>query len=211
MSATNSAPPCQISALNGLLTSPFLADCSTASGYSFTTLPIPTDDQVDLMCDSTPCLNLLQAAQALNIPECTLSSGILLQRNLLQYVQTECSDSNDDARQNTANPVSSNNNSTQGGNSTAIPVANNSTTPIGNNSSTADQTTLLPPSNSTTPAPVNTPTTDVTTDTDDSTPTPEDTPATTETSAGSRAAASPVARALGVMSLGAMAVVTYFM
>lgn len=235
MSVSSSSNSCVVTTLNALLTNPYVTQCSKDALYSFTTLPRITDDQVDRMCASTACQNLLQDVQALNITECILSSGIRLHADLLGYVSNQC---NDNAGTNNDNSTSQSNTQINGTAApTSAPTSAPTDSPTTPSTSTPPSTTESPTTpatatptstteNSTTPstASPNQDTTSTVKSPTTSAPSPEDvTPTTTtdapetsspsagQTSSGSRVAASCMGRALSVISLGAMAVVTFYM
>ncbi|KAG6953378.1 hypothetical protein JG688_00012846 [Phytophthora aleatoria] len=193
MSSSGSITTCSSTSLAGLLTNQYITQCSTDSGYSFTAASIPTQDVIDLMCASSACRGLLADAQALDLPECILPVGdnIRLRADLIDYVPARCPSASGSATAgSTATTDSTVTASSTAGNDTASSadtITAPSTTSSGETSTTATSTPATETSASAASA------------------------SAASASSGSSAASSAVGRALSVMSLGALAVVTYFL
>ncbi|KAG2782926.1 hypothetical protein JG687_00012476 [Phytophthora cactorum] len=197
MSSSGSITTCSTTSLAGLLTNQYITQCSTDSGYSFTAASIPTQDVIDLMCASSACRGLLADAQALDLPECILPVGdnIRLRADLIDYVPARCPSASGSA--------------TAGSTTTTDSTVTASSTAGNDTASSADTITAPSTASSTTSS-------GETSTTATSAPATETSASAASASAasassGSSAASSAVGRALSVMSLGALAVVTYFL
>ncbi|KAE8967325.1 hypothetical protein PR003_g29143 [Phytophthora rubi] len=91
---STSATSCAISTLSKLLTDQYIDQCSSDSGYVFTTGVQPSPEEVAGMCGSDACHNLLADVVAMNVTECTLPIGnkIYLFADLVDYVSDQCED-----------------------------------------------------------------------------------------------------------------------
>ncbi|KAL4117442.1 hypothetical protein PRIC2_011433 [Phytophthora ramorum] len=200
-STSSSVASCSSSVLSSLLTDQYISQCSTDSGYSFTDASIPTQDVIDLMCASSACLSLLADAQALNLSECILPVGdnILLLADLIDYVPPRCPSASGSAA------------TTAGSTATDNTVSASSTAGNATASSSSSNTVTVP-----SPASSATTSTASSGETSTSAPSSGTSAASAATSAsaassssGSSAAASPVGRAMGLVSITALAVATY--
>ncbi|KAG3110780.1 hypothetical protein PI124_g14305 [Phytophthora idaei] len=193
MSSSGSITTCSSTSLAGLLTNQYITQCSTDSGYSFTAASIPTQDVIDLMCASSACRGLLADAQALDLPECILPVGdnIRLRADLIDYVPARCPSASGSATAgSTATTDSTVTASSTAGNDTAS-SADTITAPSTASSGETSTTTTSAPATETSASAASA--------------------SAASASSGSSAALSAVGRALSVMSLGALAVVTYFL
>ncbi|ETI46404.1 hypothetical protein F441_09158 [Phytophthora nicotianae CJ01A1] len=75
--AVTNAAPCDVAALQTIITSPDAATCMTDSGFKGTTLVTPTDAELAKMCTSKACQSLLSDAEAAAPTECTVGTFAL--------------------------------------------------------------------------------------------------------------------------------------
>ncbi|KAF4028472.1 Elicitin [Phytophthora infestans] len=198
MSTSGSITTCGSTSLAGLLTNQYITQCATDSGYSFTAASVPTQDVTDLMCASSACRGLLADAQALDLPECILPVGdnIRLRADLIDYVPARCPSVAGSAATGSAA-------TTTGSAATASSTAGNNT------ASSAD--TITAPSTASSTTSDETSSTATSAESSGSAASASASASAASASSGSSAAASPVGRALSVVSLGALAVVSYFL
>ncbi|KAK1942511.1 Acidic elicitin A1 [Phytophthora citrophthora] len=197
MSSSSSIATCSSATLSSLLTNANIEQCSTDSGYVFTAASIPTQDVIDLMCASSSCRSLLADAQALDLSECILPVGdnIRLLADLIDYVPPRCPSASGSA--------------TAGSTSTTTSVTASSTS---GNDTSASGTVTVPSSGASTASSASQAIAPTTAPSDVSSgSTAASASSSTASSSSGSSAASPVGRALSVMSLGALAVVTYFL
>ncbi|RLN91389.1 hypothetical protein BBJ28_00016631 [Nothophytophthora sp. Chile5] len=83
---------CATSVIASLLTDAYIDQCSSDSGYSFTSGKQPDAEEVTGMCASEACANLLADVEAMGLSECILPIGdkIYLFRDLVDYVSDQC-------------------------------------------------------------------------------------------------------------------------
>ncbi|RLN66057.1 hypothetical protein BBJ28_00016587 [Nothophytophthora sp. Chile5] len=83
---------CATSVIASLLTDAYIDQCSSDSGYAFTSGKQPDAEEVAGMCASEACANLLADVEALGLSECILPIGdkIYLFRDLVDYVSDQC-------------------------------------------------------------------------------------------------------------------------
>ncbi|KAG6611997.1 Acidic elicitin A1 [Phytophthora cinnamomi] len=188
-SGSSSVASCSSTVLSALLSDQYITQCSTDSGYSFTDASIPTQSVIDLMCASSACRNLLADAKTMNLSECVLPVGdhILLLADLIDYVPARCPSSSGSA--------------TAGSSTTSSTVTAGST--AGNTTASSNNTVTVPSSSTTSTASSGETSTTTTTSASKET-------AASKSSTGS-SAASPVGRAVGVLSIAAMSVVLALM
>eukprot|EP00644_Phytophthora_capsici_P005632 jgi/Phyca11/558645/estExt2_Genewise1.C_PHYCAscaffold_20269 len=138
MSSSSSIATCSSTVLSSLLTNQYINQCSTDSGYQFTTASVPTQDVIDLMCASSACRGLLADAQALDLSECILPVGdnIRLLADLIDYVPPRCPSASGSATTGST-----------GSTSTTTPVTASSTS---GNDTSASETVTVPSSGAST-------------------------------------------------------------
>ncbi|KAE8880401.1 hypothetical protein PF005_g18243 [Phytophthora fragariae] len=202
-SGSSSVASCSASVLSALLSDQYITQCQTDSGYSFAAASIPTQDVIDLMCASSACRGLLADAQAMDLSECILPVGdnILLLADLIDYVPARCPSASGSAA---------------AGSTTTESTATTSST-AGNDTASSSDTVTVPSSSTTSTASSGETSTTSTTST--TTSASKETASSTAASASAAAsssstgssAASPVGRAVGVLSLAAMSVVLALM
>lgn len=90
--AVVSAGDCSITYLTSLVTDSNEPECSSDSGYDFTSGKKPTTEQANKMCASTACQAFQTFALSANPAECTIPLGdkISLRAELLDYVANLC-------------------------------------------------------------------------------------------------------------------------
>lgn len=86
------ADACDTTALATLLASTDVTQCSTDSGYDFTSLATPSEDEMALMCTSTSCQSALASAESLGLSDCTVSS-FSIETGLIEPVVAYCAGS----------------------------------------------------------------------------------------------------------------------
>ncbi|ETN00894.1 hypothetical protein PPTG_17779 [Phytophthora nicotianae INRA-310] len=197
MSASGSIATCSSTVLSSLLTNQYISQCSTDSGYVFTAASVPTQDVIDLMCASSACRGLLADAQAMDLSECILPVGdnIRLLADLIDYIPPRCPSASGSAA-----TASTTTDSTVAASSTA-----------GNDTASAADTITAPSTASSTTSSGETSTTATSAPATESSGSAASASASAASASSGSSAASPVGRALSVMSLGALAVVTYFL
>lgn len=68
-----------------------VSDCASATGFDFTTQSTAlTKDQVDTICNAEACVMLLEVLATLNVPDCTLSTGVNLRTDLINPISARC-------------------------------------------------------------------------------------------------------------------------
>ncbi|OWZ24715.1 Elicitin [Phytophthora megakarya] len=195
MSSSSSIATCSSTTLSALLTNQYIEQCSTDSGYQFTAASIPTQDVIDLMCASSSCRSLLADAQAMDLSECILPVGdnIRLLADLIDYVPARCPSASGSAATTAG--------STSNGTSASTVTASSTS---GNTTESSSNTVTVPSSSSSGE-------TSTTATSSPSTQTSASASASAASASSGSSAASPVGRTLSVMTLGALAVVTYFL
>ncbi|GMF40966.1 unnamed protein product [Phytophthora fragariaefolia] len=93
---SSSAASCATSTISRLLADQYIDECSSDSGYVFTTGVKPKSDEVAGMCASDACQSLLDDVVAMNLADCTLPIGdnIYLFADLVDYVSGHCEEDN---------------------------------------------------------------------------------------------------------------------
>lgn len=86
------ADSCDTSALSPALTSDDATQCSSDSGYDFSSLSAPTDDVMALMCSSAACQSALEAVEALGLGDCTVGA-VSIESGLIEPIVAYCSSS----------------------------------------------------------------------------------------------------------------------
>ncbi|KAL3659151.1 hypothetical protein V7S43_015730 [Phytophthora oleae] len=199
MSSSSSIATCGSTTLSALLTNQYIEQCSTDSGYQFTAASVPTQDVIDLMCASSSCRSLLADAQALDLSECILPVGdnIRLLADLIDYVPARCPSASGSATAGSTSTSTSVTASSTSGNDTSasgtVTVPSSASSTASSTASSASQA-IAP---TTAPSDVSSGSTAAS--------------ASAASSSSGSSAASPVGRALSVMTVGALAVVTYFL
>ncbi|EGZ08008.1 elicitin [Phytophthora sojae] len=200
-SGSSSIASCSSTVLSALLTDQYIDQCQTDSGYSFTEASIPTQDVIDLMCASSACRSLLADAEAMDLSECILPVGdhIRLLADLIDYVPARCPSATGSAAAGSTTTESTVIAGSTSGNDTAsssdtvtAPTATSSSTPTASSDETSTTTT-----------------TSASQETASSTAASASAAASASSSGSS--AASPVGRAMGVLSIAAMSVVLALM
>ncbi|GMF10747.1 unnamed protein product [Phytophthora lilii] len=201
MSSSGSIATCSSAVLSSLLTNQYIELCSTDSGYQFTAASVPTQDVIDLMCASSACRSLLADANAMDLTECILPVGdnIRLLADLIDYVPSRCPSASGSAAAGSTTVAAS---------STATDSTVTAGSTAGNNTASSSDTITVPASSATSTA------ASTSGETSATTPAAESSAAAAASAASASSgssAASPVGRAVGVLTLGAMAVVAALM
>lgn len=86
------AATCSASTLKVLLTDRYTTQCSSVSGYTFTSGKKPTATQAKALCKATVCKSLFADVRAKKLAECQIPLGdkIYLNADLVNYVPKFC-------------------------------------------------------------------------------------------------------------------------
>ncbi|CAH0478285.1 unnamed protein product [Peronospora belbahrii] len=94
--ANSTTTICDNSTVQALLTNEHTPQCATDAVYNFSVPSLPTPEQIDRMCQSSACLDLLANLTALQTTECILPGGnnFFFRANLTDYIPPRCGGNN---------------------------------------------------------------------------------------------------------------------